>query len=327
LLKGHAPWLADQNRVLAPLLIEAIRRIFRTDYREAYHHFMFWTFIGQNLCAAVLFRQCRLTLGQSAIGLFLAASVPVFLFNYWWFPWTNLETMLFFLMFTVDAAPWSFRARAWALALIFLGMVLTKETAIFLPIWLFLRQSSTAILAGRAWARLLPIALLCSVMIFGSLLVDAELRHSLWVSSTFPDDPSGNPLGNRPAVLGTHILILDYPLKTVGYYAKNFLALATFRIPWPLFSNAHWTKWPAGAVDFFISLGLSVPSAVWSWRRRDPVLFALALFSLAYLTVCFFLVNMPESDKLMPVLVTGVYAYARRSASIRQNGLRSQRLT
>ncbi|HUC16219.1 MAG TPA: hypothetical protein VMA37_00840 [Acetobacteraceae bacterium] len=327
LLEGHAPWLADQNRVLAPLLIEAIRRVFRTDYADAYHHFMFWTFVGQNLCAAILFRQCRLTLGQSAIGLFLAASVPMLLFNFWWFPWTNLEAMLFLLMFTADAAPWSLRARASTLALIFLGMILTKETAIFLPIWLFLRQGSTAILAGRPWARLLPMALLCSVMIFGSLLVDAELRHLLWVSSTFANDPSGNPPGNLPVVFGTHVLILDYPLRTVGYYARNFLALVTFRIPWPLFFNAHWTAWPAGAVDFFIASGVSVPSAVWSWRHRDHALFALALFSLAYLAVCFLLVNMPESDKLMPVLVAGVYAYARRSAPVRQNGLRPRQLT
>src|SRR6202044_2337942 len=40
LLIGHAPWLVDQSRVLAPLIIAIIQRTARSSYDEAYQHFM-----------------------------------------------------------------------------------------------------------------------------------------------------------------------------------------------------------------------------------------------------------------------------------------------
>ena len=55
LLEGHAPWLADQNRVLAPLIIALIQRIAHLSYEYAYQHFMFWSFIGINISTVLLF--------------------------------------------------------------------------------------------------------------------------------------------------------------------------------------------------------------------------------------------------------------------------------
>ena len=99
LLDGHAQWLADQNRVLAPLIIAVIQRIARSSYDEAYQNFMFWSFIGMNFSAAILFRSLGLTVGQSLIGLLLTAAVPMLLLNWWWFPWTNLEAILWIFLF------------------------------------------------------------------------------------------------------------------------------------------------------------------------------------------------------------------------------------
>jgi len=307
LLQGHAPWLADQNRVLAPLIIEAIRRVLGSSYDVAYQHFIFWSFIALNSLSVVLFHQCRLTASQAVTGLLLVAAVPMLLYNHWWFPWTNLEAVLFLLAFIVDAAKWRPALRGTALAGIFVAMVLTKETAIFLPIWLFLRRAA---FWPHHWVRFTPWAGFYGAMTLVSLAVDAELRRRLWVSGTIPNLPDGLPPHGLPHMFGTHLLILDYPQLTFGYYVQNLSALIRFRPMWPIFNNGAWTDWPAGAVAFFVALGLSGPGAIWSFRRREPALLALALFVLAYLCVLFVCNNMPESDKLMPVLIAGLYAYA-----------------
>ena len=139
LLEGHAPWLADQNRVLAPLIIALIQRIGRFSYEDAYQHFMFWTFIAMNFSTVILFHSLRLAVGHILIGLLLTAAVPMLLLNWWWFPWTNLEAMLWLLLFTVDALGWRGRRQFAAVAVIFTAMVFTKETAVFVPMWIVIR--------------------------------------------------------------------------------------------------------------------------------------------------------------------------------------------
>lgn len=314
LLKGHAPWIADQNRILAPLLIECIQRLFGVRYGSAYQYFMYWSFIGMNICALALFRQCGLRLGQIVIGLLLTASAPLLLFNYWWFPWTNLEAMLFLMAFAVDASYWRRSVHVMALGAIFLAMVLTKESCVFLPIWLFLRYASAEWMAEWRWGYILQLGIGCFGMVLFALAVDAGLRHWLWVSGTLLDKPSGSPPSNLPQMFGTHIFLLDYPALTLSYLGTNLLALAGLRLPWPLIANPHWTNWPTGSIDFFIVGGVSVVGSVFSFRDRDPALFALTLFTLAYLAICFLLINLPESDKFMPALTAGAYAFARYSA-------------
>ena len=61
------------------------------------------------------------------------------LLNWWWFPWTNLEAILLILLFTVDALGWQGRRQFAAMAAIFIAMVFTKETAVFVPVWIVLR--------------------------------------------------------------------------------------------------------------------------------------------------------------------------------------------
>lgn len=310
LLQGHAPWLADQNRVLAPLLIEGVRRLFHVHYESAYQHFMCWMFIGTNLSALVLFRQCGLRLGQVVIGLLLTASVPLLLFNYWWYTWTNLEASLFLLAFAVDASEWRLGTKAAALGAIFVAMVLTKESCVFLPIWLFLRHATPEWMGRRRWKRILPAGAVCAAMFVFALVADGMLRRWLWVSGTIPDLPDGVPPHNLPHVFGTHLLFLDYPGQTLAYLGTNLLASVELKVPWPLFGGGHFTDWEQGAFDFFVAVGLSASGFVAAYRRRDPILVALALLSLAYLAVCFLLINIPESDKFMPVLAAGAYGFA-----------------
>jgi hypothetical protein len=248
LLQGHAPWVADQNRVLAPLLIEGIQRLFQVQYEIAYQYFMFWTFIGMNVCMLVLLHQCRLRLGQIIIGLLLAASVPLLLFNWWWFPWTNLEVILFLLAFAVDASIWRFRAAL--MGVIFLAMVITKESCVFLPIWLFLRFAAAEWMAERQLRKIVGVGIGCFAMILFALVVDIGLRRWLWVSGTIPNLESGLPADNLPHAFGTHILLFDYPARTLSYLSTNALALMEIRMPWPLSANSHWTDWPMGSVVF-----------------------------------------------------------------------------
>jgi hypothetical protein len=102
-----------------------------------------------------------------------------------------------------------------------------------------------------------------------------------------------------------------WPRATIDYYLFNAAALFTGRLPWPLFDNSHWTDWPVGLTDFIAILAMSILGALWSQRGREPVILALSLLSLSYLFVCVVMINMPESDKLLPTLTFGIYAYAR----------------
>ena len=172
------------------------------------------------------------------------------LINYWWFPWTNLEAILWILLFTVDALRWRGRRQFAAVAVIFMAMVFTKETAVFLPVWIVLRALTEP---ESSWRRAAPIC-------------------------------------------------------AMGF---NAAALFTGRLPWPLFDNSHWTDWPVGLTDFIAILAMSILGALWSQRGREPVILALSLLSLSYLFVCVVMINMPESDKLLPTLTFGIYAYAR----------------
>lgn len=317
LLHGHAPWLADQNRVLAPLLIEGIRRMFGTDYEQAYQRFMFGSFLAQNLCALILFGQCRLSAPGAAVGLVLAASVPLLLFNYWWFPWTNLETILFLLLFAVDAADLTPKSGLGLSVVIFIASVFTKETAVFMPLWLFLRRASSVTTEDRRWSRLVPIGCMCAAMVIAAIVVDTALRRALWVSGTFPNLPSGV----RPfSVGGTYIFLLGDPATVIGEYIQNLWALMTLRIPWPLWNTVHWTGWPMGEVALIICTCMSATGFFWSFRHRDPVLMAITAFSIIYLGVCLLVSNVPEADKLMPVLAAGAYAYAHWARALSHIG-------
>ncbi len=306
-LEGHAPWLADQNRVLAPLIIALVQRIARWSYDEAYQNFMFWSFITMTFSTAILFRSLGLTIGRSLIGLLLTATVPMLLLNWWWFPWTNLEAILWLLLFTVDALGWRGRRQFAAVGVIFIAMVFTKETAIFVPVWIVLRTLTEP---QRSWKRAGDICAIGFAMVLLSLFIDHELRRALWVSGTYPGLPSGYP----PSAIvlgGTMANMLLWPRATIDYYLFNAAALFTGRIPWPILDNRYWTDWPGGSIDFFAILAVSILGVFWSQREREPVILALSLLSLSYLAVCFVMINMPESDKLLPTLAFGIYAYAR----------------
>ena len=165
-------------------------------------------------------------------------------------------------------------------------------------------------------------------MVLVSLFIDHELRKALWVSGTFPGLPLGYP-PDAEALGGTMSTMLLWPRETIDYYLFNAAALLTGRLPWPLFDNNHWTDWPVGSIDFIAILAMSILGAFWSRRGREPVIFALSLLSLSYLFVCVVMINMPESDKLLPTLAFGSYAYGRwcalESGRARNRLLRSSR--
>jgi hypothetical protein len=268
---------------------------------------MFWSFIGMNFSTAILFRSLALTVGQSLVGLLLTAAAPMLLLNYWWFPWTNQEAILWIFLFTVDALGWRGRRYFAAVAVIFIALVFTKETAVFVPVWIVLRTLTEP---QRSWRRAAPISAIGFGMVLLSLFIDHALRRALWVSGTFP----GLPLGYPPdaAILGGAMPnMFLWPRATIDYYLFNVAALFTGRLPWPLFDNDHWTDWPGGSTDFIAILAMSILGAVWSRRGREPVILALSLLSLSYLFVCVVMINMPESDKLLPTLAFGIYAYGR----------------
>jgi hypothetical protein len=268
---------------------------------------MLWIFIGINISAVLLFYSLGLTVGQILIGLLLAAAMPMLLLNWWWFPWTNLEAMLWLLLFIVDALGWRGRRQFAAVAVIFTAMVFTKETAIFVPVWIVIRALTEP---QESWKRSTHIYAIGFAMVVLSLFIDHELRRALWVSGTFPGLPSGYP-PSATVLGGTMANMLLWPRATIDHYLFNAAVLFTGRIPWPLSDNPHWTDSASGSTDFFAILAVSILVAIWSHRQQEPVILALSLLSLSYLAVCVVMINMPESDKLLPTLAFGIYAYAR----------------
>jgi hypothetical protein len=309
LLAGHAPWLADQNRVLAPILISLLRRVLATNYSAAYQHYMLWSFIGLNWSILILILVSRVDTDRAVVGVLAAAAMPVCLMNYWWYPWTNLEAVLLCLMFIVDALQLTLRWRWFWFSVIFCFFIFTKETCIFLPIWIFIRAVFEARSTGTRGKSLVATGIVCAIMIVCGVGIDAALRHLLWISGTIPGIPSGVP--PVPTVLGTHILMLDYPQETFGYYRQILNGLFSARTPASFFGDKIWPDWPAGGIAFVGLFGVTVAGMIWSWRGRESVLSAIFCFVILYMIVCFGLVNMPEGDKLLPVVVAYVYAYSR----------------
>lgn len=304
LLLGHAPWRADQNRILAPLIIAAMERHWKIPYGVAYNLYTFYSFIVLNLSALVLFRINRLPTSRSCIGLFLVATTPLLLTNYWWFPWTNLEAILFLWAFIAMSAPLGRGMRITLIGVIFCLMILTKESCVFLPIWLFFYT------VARNPRRIAVPAALTVAAVLVAFAVDGAIRNALWVSGTLPGKPSGLPLGGGPAPFGTAIWLLDHPVRTARYVFGNMWALATLRIPWPPNGNTYWYDLPAGIIAFLIGSGLSIAGFTWGRQNRNPLILSLSLVSISYLLVLLVFTNLPESDKQMPLLAFATYAYA-----------------
>lgn len=307
LLAGHAEWVADQNRVLAPLCILGFQKLFGMTYESAYQHFMLTIFVVQNLCAALLFKRCYLSLGQSMVGLLLVTTLPLALMSIWWFPWTNLEFTLVLLMFIVDASDLRGGARAVLYGCVFAAWALTKETCFLLPVWLALRYGLPA-LQHRRWKVLFQTGAICAAMIILAAGVIAGLRRWLWVSGINPNYPNGMPFNTPTVLAGTHI----FSLGSNNYKAliRTYRAFLEFRSPWPLWNNGHFVDWSVGMIDLLVALGIVIGCTVWAVSKGSSRLIALALTALIYVLVLFAAINPLEGDKLMPALAVGAYAYA-----------------
>ena len=148
-------------------------------------------------------------------------------------------------------------------------------------------------------------------MVVLSLFIDHELRRALWVSGTYPGLPLGYP-PSAAALGGAMPNMFLWPRATADYYLFNAAALFTGRIPWPLFGNglldglARWSDRLLCNPRYKYIGRLLEPE-----EGRKPVILALSLLSLSYLVVCVVMINMPESDKLLPTLAFGIYAYGR----------------
>ena len=307
LLAGHTEWVADQNRVLAPLLVEGLRRALHLSYEGAYQHYMFYMFVAETLCAALLFRICRLSMGQSLVGLLLVTTVPLALMNLWWFSWTNLEFTIVLLTFALDASRIGRGMRIALYGCLFAAWVFTKETSFFLAVWIGLRYGLPA-LGERRWKTLGLLAALCLGMVAVSAAVVSGLRHGLFVSGTNPAYPSGMP-DDLPTVLGgTHLYSMN-PVNVLRV-VRNYRAFLTFRLPWPLWGNRHFLDWSVGMIEMLTTLAILVGCAIWAFWHQALRLLALALMGLIYVVMLFLITNTAEADKLMPVVAMGAYAYA-----------------
>ncbi len=315
LLAGHPPWIATQNRVLAPYLIECLMNVRGKDFAFTYNHFMHLTFVFVSISVAVLCRSHRLDLASTVMIILSISGIMLLMFNYWWFPWTNIELALLCLSFAAMTIERRF-LRVAIVGALFLLMCFNKETAVFLPFWLIVVE-----LARYYFDRSEPVIELVkrlavfAAMILVSLKLTSFLRRELFVSGNTPGLESG-VIGGIPQFLGNNIEILgEHAWARVIDTLDGLVAMIWLKNPMPLFGNKYWADWSQPQLFFWACFIVSIVAALKTFLAKDAENFAIALVCVAYAVVVAALSNPAEMDKMIGFFAFGLLYVVRKQQS------------
>ncbi len=306
LLDGHAHWRADMNRVLAPILIRLIQQISGHDYGYSYQHFMFWSFLVQNILASTLIVRQHMPRLYGVVLLIAFVSAPLLFFNTWWLPWTNLEVCLALCMFLLDTYHAKSHLVTFGNCLVFVAWLFTKETAVFFPIWLFLKNFFSMFEVSQktklpSLSDVVKMASLPLLMIIISLCITHYMRAVLWQSSTLL-------VGNGEGSFFDQLITVKDNLM---YWARCIGGFAIFAIPFKQSGMRHlgllWPTNPQGGIIYSIILTATLYGTIYAIKYRDAKKIALAMLSFTYLLIFLFFASFPEPDKLMLVTAMGLY--------------------
>lgn len=312
LLDGHPPWIATQNRVLAPFLIDWLMSVRGKDYAFTYNHFMHLTFVFMTISVAVLCKAYRLDLASTVLLIFSISGIKLLMFNYWWFPWTNIEFALLNLSFAALTIK-RFPVRIAIVAVLYVLMCFNKETAVFLPFWLLVSEMARYyFVRSEPLILVLKRVLFFAAMILASLKLTSFLRRELWVSGNTPGIESG-VIDDVPQFLGNNIEILgqrswNRAVDTVD----GLFAMLALKNPMPVFGNKYWGDWSQPQILFWTCFVGSIIAAIRTFIAKDDENFAISFVCVGYAVVVAALSNPAEMDKMIGFLAFGLLYVVRR---------------
>jgi hypothetical protein len=302
LLSGHPAWIATQNRVLGPYLIDLLMHWREKDYTFSYNHFMHLSFFLISISLLVLCKAYRLDNVLTIIILITVSGVELLMFNHWWFPWSNLEFMLFCFAFSAMRID-NILIRIIIVGLLFIMMALNKETAVFFPFFLAIREISHQYLFHKgSVTEIVKKVTLFALMILASLKLTSFIRRELWVSGSEPGYESGI-IKDVPQFLGNNIEIVGHHAwdRTVSVL-HGLHAMIMLKNPVPLFGNKYWGDWSQSQLFFWTCFFGAFFCAIRTFIKKDAENFSIAMTCFAYAFIILALSNPVELDKMMGFL-------------------------
>jgi len=284
------------------MIVAGLRDSLGIDYAEAFRRFAFLSFFAINALAGFAALGLRCSLAVSVAYVVAVAGAQLLLFHYWWFPWTNVECILFFLLVFAHLFLKGARLSV-SYAIIFLIWLFHKETAIFVPIWIMARHLASIELAfhgsrGRSlvafiamfWRRTALTFGLCVAMIASSIFITHLIRHALFVSQHYGDAPS--------------TILFQY--WQIGRNVE-FVFQSLYRV-----LSLDMREWTYGAILFLwinaVVIAIFVTAARADGKKRENLM-SISFLAAAYSIVAFAFVNLPEADKFVAYIPMFMFAH------------------
>ena len=215
--RGETHWRTFQNRLLGPALVLLIQKLLcaagRREYLTALRGYYYAATVTVNVIFLALVLNIRRSLTFGFICLMGFIGFQVLMWTEWYYPWDPLELLLFSTLLLMELK----RRRGWTFFyLLFLVWVFTKETAIFVPIWLIVTRGiiPSDWKSPRAWWG--PNAKIVgnSIAMFAiASVITRTLRNRLFVRSVLPnvgaDDQDRNVGQHLQLFNNVHLTRLD----------------------------------------------------------------------------------------------------------------------
>lgn len=178
LLDGYTHWRAFQNRILTPAIVEILNFVFYKGdgYQKALILFYLICIPLTNLLVVFILRKMNFI---EKMLIFLIVNLGfVWCWGGFWYPWDNIDFICFLLLFSMvveDIYLWKY----WVL---FLFWTLNKETAFFVPLFLFKFVYDRKIFIRRKIIYVLNA--ICMFLVLGCYT--SYIRENLFHFSTLP---------------------------------------------------------------------------------------------------------------------------------------------
>lgn len=209
LVKGRPEWLADQSRILGPLVVAVLSLATHARFSACYLAFCgLCLFTANLLCYVLFFRVSGSRLLGWVYTLFYCAAFLVCQRNImylWDFAGMAISLLFAYLVFT--------QARPAAFIGLFALAVLNRESAAYIGIWLFLSAFAPRSALGRAgrFSGNIPQAALGAGLVLVGIAWSHLIRKLLYVRQTSPTSAGVPVIGGQLFTLPYNLRLLRHP--------------------------------------------------------------------------------------------------------------------
>ncbi len=205
-LTGKPHWIAYQNRLLGPSMVDLIAR-FGIPFTEALKAFDFLMILAQNLLLGSLLRKTNRAYAFALIWVTVFSIAYMSVQNFWFYTWDSIDVIIFtlFAWGILQSKPTGF------FILLFPVALLNRESALFIALYLVIDAFHFGTIRERfylaSWSRLF----LGSFLLLFGMAYTKFIRTCLFISQAGGADDIAH------AVIGNHFL-LSHNLKKLLYY-------------------------------------------------------------------------------------------------------------